>query len=121
MEVSFLDLYNEKVYDLLSTSDSSKLRVREHPQTGPFVEGRLHSQATLYYTWLVSSLILHVLKCGSVVVGLSWHKMRSYEDVVKTMQAGLSQRHVGETAIHPHSHRGHGIFSLVFKQVQGYS
>ena len=39
MEAAFLDLYNEKVFDLLSTSDSSKLRVREHPQTGPFVEG----------------------------------------------------------------------------------
>ena len=44
--------------------------------------------------------------------------MRSFEDVVQTMQAGLAQRHVGETGLHAHSHRGHGIFSMVFKQVR---
>eukprot|EP00730_Choanoeca_flexa_P016383 TRINITY_DN7720_c0_g1_i1.p1 TRINITY_DN7720_c0_g1~~TRINITY_DN7720_c0_g1_i1.p1 ORF type:complete len:788 (+),score=209.67 TRINITY_DN7720_c0_g1_i1:26-2365(+) len=89
MDVSFLDLYNEKVFDLLDQSgksDSSKLRVREHPQTGPFVEG------------------------------LSWHKVRTADDVMFMMQRGLALRHTGETSLHADAHRGHGIFSIVFKQ-----
>lgn len=43
---SYLEIYNEKVRDLLRSSslDSSKsvhnLRVREHPRDGPYVQGK---------------------------------------------------------------------------------
>ncbi len=41
--VSYLEIYNEKVKDLLSgpgkAKDTHSLKVREHPQTGPFVDG----------------------------------------------------------------------------------
>jgi hypothetical protein len=44
LRASYYEIYNEKVYDLLSSiyssTISSKLRVREHKLTGPFVEGR---------------------------------------------------------------------------------
>lgn len=39
---SFLEIYNERVRDLLKQSDRKKpytLRVREHPETGPYVQG----------------------------------------------------------------------------------
>lgn len=43
---SFLEIYNERVRDLLSRGEQKKrvsLRVREHPEKGPYVEGgRLH-------------------------------------------------------------------------------
>lgn len=42
---SYMEIYNEKVLDLLtdtaSTSPMHSLRVREHPTKGPYVEGRL--------------------------------------------------------------------------------
>ncbi|VDL28491.1 unnamed protein product [Hymenolepis diminuta] len=43
-EVSFYEIYNEHVYDLLAYSgdqenqEKSGLRVREHPRNGPYVE-----------------------------------------------------------------------------------
>ena len=42
---SYMEIYNEKVRDLLRPHPSGKvqhsLRVREHPRDGPYVEGKL--------------------------------------------------------------------------------
>ncbi|TPP60032.1 Kinesin protein [Fasciola gigantica] len=41
VEMSYFEIYNERIRDLLSdrTNQSSGLTVREHPTTGPYVEG----------------------------------------------------------------------------------
>ncbi|KAI5794072.1 hypothetical protein FPQ18DRAFT_366872 [Pyronema domesticum] len=38
VEVSYLEIYNERVRDLLNPSTKAGLKVREHPSTGPYVE-----------------------------------------------------------------------------------
>ena len=38
MEVSYLEIYNERVRDLLNPKLKGNLRVREHPVLGPYVE-----------------------------------------------------------------------------------
>jgi kinesin family member 16B len=40
---SYLEIYNERVRDLLRDKDQPQLnlRVREHPKEGPYVQGRL--------------------------------------------------------------------------------
>lgn len=38
LQVSYLEIYNERVKDLLRKRSEHNLRVREHPQTGPYVE-----------------------------------------------------------------------------------
>ena len=40
--VSYLEIYNERVRDLLrrKSTDAFNLRVREHPKDGPYVEGK---------------------------------------------------------------------------------
>lgn len=43
IEVSYFEIYNEKIHDLLSDDPGPRqpkpnLRVREHPQFGPYVE-----------------------------------------------------------------------------------
>lgn len=39
---SFLEIYNERVRDLLRGADQkpAALRVREHPEKGPYVQGK---------------------------------------------------------------------------------
>lgn len=41
MSCSYLEIYNERVRDLLrrKSTQTYNLRVREHPQDGPYVEG----------------------------------------------------------------------------------
>lgn len=38
VEVSYIEIYNEKVRDLLNPKNKSNLKVREHPSLGPYVE-----------------------------------------------------------------------------------
>uniref|UniRef100_A0A8C0EL06 Kinesin-like protein n=1 Tax=Bubo bubo TaxID=30461 RepID=A0A8C0EL06_BUBBB len=48
---TFLEIYNERVRDLLKQSDRKKpytLRVREHPETGPYVQGLTQRLVTDY-------------------------------------------------------------------------
>ncbi|TMS21641.1 StAR-related lipid transfer protein 9 [Larimichthys crocea] len=44
VEISFLEIYNERVRDLLRRGDQKKrpsLKVREHPEKGPYVQGEI--------------------------------------------------------------------------------
>jgi kinesin family protein 1 len=38
VEVSYIEIYNEKVRDLLNPKNKGNLKVREHPSLGPYVE-----------------------------------------------------------------------------------
>lgn len=38
VEVTYIEIYNEKVRDLLNPKNKGNLKVREHPSTGPYVE-----------------------------------------------------------------------------------
>ena len=40
VEVSYMEIYCEKVRDLLGKKSDKPLRVREHPALGPYVEVR---------------------------------------------------------------------------------
>ena len=48
VEVSYLEIYNEKVRDLLNPSSGHSLRVREHPVLGPYVEDLSQLAVTSY-------------------------------------------------------------------------
>lgn len=48
VHVSYLEIYQERVADLLRGRDTSSLRVREHPKKGPYVEGLTTCLVTNY-------------------------------------------------------------------------
>ncbi|XP_072284062.1 stAR-related lipid transfer protein 9 [Pyxicephalus adspersus] len=89
IEVSFLEIYNERVRDLLHQADQKKpytLRVREHPEKGPYVQG------------------------------LSQHIVTSYEQVVALLEKGMESRITAATHIHDASSRSHAIFTIQYTQ-----
>ncbi|XP_052059373.1 kinesin-like protein KIF16B [Mytilus californianus] len=92
IEVSYMEIYNEKVRDLLKQSSNSKtvhnLRVREHPKDGPYVQD------------------------------LSKHIVNNYEDVEELMHRGNSVRVTATTKMNDVSSRSHAIFTLVFTQAK---
>ena len=53
---SYLEIYNEKVRDLLKSNSSGKvahtLRVREHPKEGPYVQGELLNLYLSFTCWV---------------------------------------------------------------------
>lgn len=48
VEVSFMEIYCERVRDLLNPKNRSSLRVREHPVLGPYVEDLSRLAVTSY-------------------------------------------------------------------------
>ncbi|MBN3320234.1 KI16B protein, partial [Atractosteus spatula] len=87
-EVSYLEIYNERVRDLLrrKSTKTYNLRVREHPKDGPYVED------------------------------LSKHLVQNYSDVEELMEAGNINRTTASTGMNDVSSRSHAIFTINFTQ-----
>jgi kinesin family member 1 len=84
VEISFMEIYNERVRDLLtsSSSSSSNLRVREHPRQGVYVED------------------------------LSSFAVSSYDEVMKLLSRGSLARTTSSTQMNSRSSRSHAIFQI---------
>ncbi|XP_067012385.2 kinesin-like protein Klp98A [Anabrus simplex] len=85
-EVSYLEIYNERVKDLLRTNASHSLRVREHPRRGPYVQD------------------------------LSRHLVMDYSDIQELMVRGNNHRTTASTNMNDVSSRSHAIFTIMFVQ-----
>ncbi|XP_015784743.1 kinesin-like protein unc-104 isoform X3 [Tetranychus urticae] len=86
VEVSFMEIYCERVRDLLNPKIRSSLRVREHPVLGPYVED------------------------------LSRLAVTSYEDIRELMDEGNKARTVAATNMNETSSRSHAVFTIIFTQ-----
>ncbi|KAJ5274097.1 hypothetical protein N7478_009222 [Penicillium angulare] len=86
VEVSYLEIYNERVRDLLNPSNKGNLKVREHPSTGPYVED-------------LAKLVV-----------------RSFEEIENLMDEGNKARTVAATNMNETSSRSHAVFTLTLSQ-----
>ncbi|XP_014862853.1 PREDICTED: uncharacterized protein LOC106930052 isoform X1 [Poecilia mexicana] len=90
MEVSYLEIYNERVQDLLKKrlpySEGGALKVREHPTDGPYVEN------------------------------LSKHVVLSQSNVESLITLGNATRTIASTGMNDFSSRSHTIFTIIFTQ-----
>ena len=107
VEVRFLEIYNEKVRDLLVSPDLCRkiehfkdhgtgrndglidhhdLRIREHPTTGPYVHG------------------------------ITVFKPRTYLEIIDCINAGNQERSTAETKLNDRSSRSHAMFRITLTQ-----
>uniref|UniRef100_A0A669CLR4 Kinesin family member 13A n=1 Tax=Oreochromis niloticus TaxID=8128 RepID=A0A669CLR4_ORENI len=87
VEVSYMEIYNEKVRDLLDPKGSRQsLKVREHKVFGPYVDG------------------------------LSQLAVTSFEDIEVLMSEGNKSRTVAATNMNEESSRSHAVFSIIVTQ-----
>lgn len=86
VEVSYLEIYNERVRDLLNPSNKGNLKVREHPSTGPYVED-------------LSKLVV-----------------RGFQEIENLMDEGNKARTVAATNMNETSSRSHAVFTLTLTQ-----
>uniref|UniRef100_A0A8C8JE04 Kinesin family member 13Bb n=1 Tax=Oncorhynchus tshawytscha TaxID=74940 RepID=A0A8C8JE04_ONCTS len=84
IEVSYMEIYNEKVRDLLDPKGSRQaLRVREHKVLGPYVDG------------------------------LSRLAVANYKDIESLMSEGNKSRTVAATNMNEESSRSHAVFNII--------
>ncbi|XP_052471271.1 kinesin-like protein KIF1A isoform X3 [Carassius gibelio] len=86
VEVSYMEIYCERVRDLLNPKNKGNLRVREHPLMGPYVED------------------------------LSKLAVTSYSDIQDLMDSGNKARTVAATNMNETSSRSHAVFNIIFTQ-----
>lgn len=77
---SFLEIYNERVRDLLRRGDQKKrasLRVREHPEKGPYVQGERLGHHEMRCMFLTENSFLQFrrndTKCGAQLSADHFH------------------------------------------------
>ncbi|MGH0156298.1 UNVERIFIED_CONTAM: hypothetical protein FKN15_038629 [Acipenser sinensis] len=87
VEVSYMEIYNEKVRDLLDPKGNRiSLKVREHKVLGPYVDG------------------------------LSQLAVTCFEDIESLMSEGNKSRTVAATNMNEESSRSHAVFSIIVTQ-----
>ncbi|XP_075682711.1 kinesin-like protein KIF13A isoform X2 [Rhinoderma darwinii] len=87
VEVSYMEIYNEKVRDLLDPKGSRQsLKVREHKVLGPYVDG------------------------------LSQLAVTTFEDIESLMSEGNKSRTVAATNMNEESSRSHAVFNIILTQ-----
>uniref|UniRef100_A0A8D3E9Z0 Kinesin motor domain-containing protein n=1 Tax=Scophthalmus maximus TaxID=52904 RepID=A0A8D3E9Z0_SCOMX len=90
LTVSYLEIYNEDILDLLSASkDKPGISIREDP------------------------------KDGIKIVGLTERQVFSAQEMVGCLEVGNSARTVGSTAMNAASSRSHAIFTITLEQRRG--
>ncbi|XP_042355928.1 kinesin family member 4 [Plectropomus leopardus] len=90
LAVSYLEIYNEDILDLLSASkDKPSLSIREDP------------------------------KEGIKIVGLTERRVFNAHEMVGCLEVGNSARTVGSTAMNAASSRSHAIFTITLEQRRG--
>lgn len=84
MRISYLELYNEELSDLLSSNDGAQIRIYEDTK-----------------------------KKGSIIVqGLEEIPVRSTVDVFKQLEKGAEKRKMAATLMNAHSSRSHTVFTV---------
>ncbi|XP_043191965.1 kinesin-like protein KIF3A [Amphibalanus amphitrite] len=86
VRVSYLEIYNEEVRDLLGKSQSQRLEVKERPDIGVYVKD------------------------------LSAFVVNNADDMDKIMTLGNKNRSVGATNMNEHSSRSHAIFTTTIER-----
>jgi hypothetical protein len=87
---TFAEVYCERVRDLLPADNKApqeNLRVRQHPVTGPYVDG------------------------------LAVHKVSNAVDVLRLLNAGMHSRATAETKMNERSSRSHAIFAMIVTKI----
>ena len=96
VQIGFIEIYNERVSDLLAERNTDVkgrtlnegvyVNVRENPKTGVFLEGQAMKPVT------------------------------SYDEIMRLLVQGNAQRHVAATKMNRRSNRSHAIVQLLLKE-----
>ena len=86
---SFVEIYNEEVRDLLGKNKNVALEVREDPKKGTFVKD------------------------------LSYTPLKNTDEIVRCLDKGNANRHVGATSMNDKSSRSHSLFTVYIEIQEG--
>ncbi|OAF64857.1 hypothetical protein A3Q56_07436 [Intoshia linei] len=86
--ISYLEIYNEIIYDLFGKNKNSKLELKEHPEYGVYVQD------------------------------LSMHTCSSIDECQSLIEKGWRNRATGSTQMNKCSSRSHAIFTMKLDRIE---
>lgn len=129
VEVSYMEIYNEKVHDLLDPKPNKQsLKVREHNVLGPYVDGLSQLAVTSFQVTDPLSLALNnypLLLLGTFFLEFKQCIYCSFvhetvfnraQDIDNLMAEGNKSRTVAATNMNSESSRSHAVFSVILTQ-----
>lgn len=111
LKVSFAEVYNEAIGDLLAETDPLD---RSAGATGP--GGAFSPGASGGLTSSGGGLPLREGKVGAYVEGLTWVPVTSYGEALEVLEQGAVERRVSATEMNEQSSRSHAVFTLELNQ-----
>lgn len=86
VQISYVEIYDDKIYDLLNANNSDKIEVKEHPKKGVYMDN------------------------ATVIAVSNYQKMKIF------IEKGNQARTVGETKMNRESSRSHAILTIYIEQ-----
>jgi hypothetical protein len=130
-KASFLQIYNEKLYDLLrSSTDDTELRIREIPYPNSSSSSAVKKSARRNFRNSVSGSHSHPSSssshkrdhstsnqapCEVFITGLSEFRIQTTEDILRVIRVGTHSRATRSTNSNLTSSRSHAILQLSFE------
>lgn len=87
LKVSYVEIYNESIYDLFSFNFKQEIEIRENPAEGVFLDN------------------------------LTYKMPKTYEETVDIFYEGVTQRRTAETRMNLESSRSHSIFTIYLESM----
>lgn len=128
VHVQFVEVYNEKVYDLLGVAQGQQFASIEKTQGGyrenALTKQQIHqTNAPFSLTPATASLPpaltvrLHKSGRAAQVVGAERLQVRNAEEALSALRKGLKARRTAETKMNASSSRSHALFSVFLSRV----
>jgi len=112
ISASYIEIYNEKLIDLLDCSDSSEVQPASTFAPGPASKAASNQKASLE--------IRNTKTDGVVIPGLTVLEVQSVAEVMECLWIGARKRNVASTNMNDYSSRSHTIFivKLNFRELK---
>ena len=105
VRVSYLEIYNEEIQDLLSPEDANA-DIDNEADVGTKSKKTVKSKKNSKY------IIVDDKVYGPIVKGLNTEVVKSVDEVLKLLAQGEAKRHFGSTNMNLHSSRSHTLFRM---------
>ena len=118
IQCSYLEIYEEKVYDLLSDECNDELNINDKPMkpTKSKLQSKQQKQRSLKALEIRN---INVHSADIYVAGLSEHRVTDYNSALQLLHRGRELRSVGETKLNQHSSRSHSVFCIKLMSMVG--
>lgn len=120
LQVSFYEIYNERVFDLLSTNTqaNTNTNITTNINTNTNTNINININTLHESNEPVPCRVRQHPDTGAFIEGLTFRSVDTYEAVLQSLFEGFQRRITGETLMNAKSSRSHAVFTITIIQTR---